>query len=436
MSITPWTSSRRSVVCCLHVAEAGEIEQLFGDFLAAEGLGLDHPQIAANELRLLAVAGRDFRQPAFERFGAHRDRRQRIVDFVGHAGRQKADAGQLLAAHDLLGAHLHLAVEVVANGLKAGGHVVQRAGQLGHFVVAVELNAIAEIARRHDSRALHQHPQRPEHPAIEQMHEQRERRQRQERCHPSQDDQRAIAAANFADQIVDSRMKKAGQLAGERLRQIEPRIEPLDALRVQRPRRRFAEIGQFGDRLPHACNDGLFAAAIGDQQVVSVVLIKLIAIVFEGRLDGVEIRAKPIAGRIEIERLLRIGGVGLAGRHRRGDADAQVANFLRQFRGQRQLVGPIVQTAHEAAIGVDAQKPAGQQRGHQRGQQTDADEQFIANGPLGQHGRPPCRGGLVALRMCAAESIVGIRRAPCRIGDGTAIARWPGIFGGPLGSEV
>ena len=102
-------------------------------------------------------------------------------------------------------------------------------------------------------------------------------------------------------------MKKAGQFAGERLRQIEPRIEPLDALRVQRPCRRFAQIGQFGDRLAHAGNDGLLAAAVGDQQVVSVVLIELIAIVFEGRLDGVEIRAKPIAGSVEIGRLLRIG---------------------------------------------------------------------------------------------------------------------------------
>ena len=37
-------------------------------------------------------------------------RAQRIVDLVRHAGRQEADAGQLFAAHDLLGALLDLAV--------------------------------------------------------------------------------------------------------------------------------------------------------------------------------------------------------------------------------------------------------------------------------------------------------------------------------------
>ena len=78
-----------------------------------------------------------------------RDRSQRIVDFVGHAGRQKTDAGQLLAAHHLLGALLNLAIQIVANGLKSGRHVVQGVGQFRHLVVRVQHDSIAEFAGRH-----------------------------------------------------------------------------------------------------------------------------------------------------------------------------------------------------------------------------------------------------------------------------------------------
>ena len=74
-------------------------------------------------------------KPPFERLGAQGDRGQRVVDLVGHAGGQKADAGQLLAADDLLGPLADLAIEVVANFLEAGGHVVHRLGQLRHLVV-------------------------------------------------------------------------------------------------------------------------------------------------------------------------------------------------------------------------------------------------------------------------------------------------------------
>ena len=81
----------------LHVAEPREIEQFFRDLLATKGLRLDHSQITADDSGWLAFGGRDFRQSAFERLGAHRDRRQRIVDFMSDSGRQKPDARQLLA---------------------------------------------------------------------------------------------------------------------------------------------------------------------------------------------------------------------------------------------------------------------------------------------------------------------------------------------------
>ena len=88
-------------------------------------------------------------ESAFQRFGAHGDRSQRIVDLVGHAGGQKPHAGQLFAAHHLLGPLLHLPIEVVANLLEAGGHVVQGVGQFGHLVVGLQPDAIGKLAGRH-----------------------------------------------------------------------------------------------------------------------------------------------------------------------------------------------------------------------------------------------------------------------------------------------
>ena len=60
-----------------------------------------------------------FPESAFERLGTHCDRGQRIVDFVGHAGGEKTDAGQLLVADHLTGALANLSVEVVTVSLRS-----------------------------------------------------------------------------------------------------------------------------------------------------------------------------------------------------------------------------------------------------------------------------------------------------------------------------
>ena len=96
---------------------------------------------------------------------------------MGHAGRQKADAGQLLAADDLLGPLLDLPIEVVADFLEAGRHRVHRLGQLAHLVVRVEANAVVELAGRHLARAFDQRLQRLGDPFAEQLH----RRDQQQR---------------------------------------------------------------------------------------------------------------------------------------------------------------------------------------------------------------------------------------------------------------
>ncbi len=68
-------------------ADTREIQELLSDLLAAEGLCLDHLQILPRERVRLAAVELILEQAAFQRLGAHCDRREGIVDFVGHAGR-------------------------------------------------------------------------------------------------------------------------------------------------------------------------------------------------------------------------------------------------------------------------------------------------------------------------------------------------------------
>jgi len=103
-------------------------------------------------------------QTTLERFAAHRDRRQRIVDFVRHPRGQKTDASQLLAPHHLLGPLADLAIEVVANLLKAGRHVIHRIGQLAHFIFGLEANAVVEVTGSDFPRTCNKRRQRPGNP--------------------------------------------------------------------------------------------------------------------------------------------------------------------------------------------------------------------------------------------------------------------------------
>ena len=136
------------------------------------------PLVVAAAVHVVRVV-QEFADAAFQRFGAHGDRGQRVVDFVGHAGRQKADAGELLVADHLLGALLDLAVQIVANRAESQGHVVHRPGQFRHLVVRLELHVIVEIAPGHFPRAADENVQRPENPAVEEAHEDGENQRRQ-----------------------------------------------------------------------------------------------------------------------------------------------------------------------------------------------------------------------------------------------------------------
>src|SRR5690606_39384672 len=66
------------------LADAGEVDQLAGDLLAAGGFAANHLQVVTNDVglflhRLGIVA---FPQPQFKRFSAQGDGCQRVVDLV------------------------------------------------------------------------------------------------------------------------------------------------------------------------------------------------------------------------------------------------------------------------------------------------------------------------------------------------------------------
>jgi hypothetical protein len=105
----------------------------------------------------------------FERFGGHRNGGQWIVDFVGDTGRQKADAGHLLAADDFLRPLANLVVQIAADLLKAARHVVERASQFGELVVRFQEDSMIEIVLLGDAAgAFQQHVQGRDDPDIKQ----------------------------------------------------------------------------------------------------------------------------------------------------------------------------------------------------------------------------------------------------------------------------
>jgi hypothetical protein len=155
----------------LRVTAAGEVEQLLGDLLAAEGFALNHLQVVAGDLHFFDTIGagafEQVLQAAFERLAAEGDRRERIVDFVRHAGGEESDAGELLAADDLVRPLLHLAIEVVANFAEALRHRVHRFGEFADLVAGADLDTVVEVTRGDQTRAVDQDLQRIGEPLIE-----------------------------------------------------------------------------------------------------------------------------------------------------------------------------------------------------------------------------------------------------------------------------
>ena len=63
------------------------------------------------------------------------DERQRIVDFVGHAGGQVANSGKPFGADELLATLVDLPRKLAVSRMQTGGHVVEGGGQFLQFIL-------------------------------------------------------------------------------------------------------------------------------------------------------------------------------------------------------------------------------------------------------------------------------------------------------------
>ena len=79
-------------------------------------------------------------------FAAKSDAGQRVVDFVGHAGCQEADAGETFGAHQLSTAFVHLMGEIAIHIPQAIAHIVEGLRQFLHLVAAVHRHPMLEVA--------------------------------------------------------------------------------------------------------------------------------------------------------------------------------------------------------------------------------------------------------------------------------------------------
>ena len=154
-----------------------EVEQFRGDALAAERLLFDQLDIFFDDRQLVSARLRiqtrigDGPQAARERFGRHRDRGQGIIDLVGDPRGQEPDARQPLGPDNLLGALMHLLIEVVADAAEPLGHLVERLGKLQKLILRVDPNPIVKVPRGDPPRTGQKNPQRLKDPDINQPQE-------------------------------------------------------------------------------------------------------------------------------------------------------------------------------------------------------------------------------------------------------------------------
>ena len=176
---------------------------------------------------------------------------------------------------------------------------------------------------------------------------------------PGEDDERAIAGAHFAGQIVDSVVQVAGQLGRERLDDFKlvvhvvRRSSSRSASRESTVRLATSP-SDSRESITAACSCRLLPIGFRLDRFVELVGSTRRAVCDHGRI----IDCEPLD-----QRLARSGGP----RCRRAiRATVRVAVKLTrrsltrrgQFGGQRQLLGPAPEAAHQAAIRVDADEAA------------------------------------------------------------------------------
>ena len=177
MSITPCTSSRRSVFCRVDVAHPRKVEQPLGDAFAAEGLVLDHPQVVANHLAPSAGRPRA-RCRAARACGSSSDSAHSAIDASGLLISCATPAAR---KPTLASCSLRTTCFVRSCTWRSRSSRISWKRAVMSFIASAssdissrvsKRNAITELAGRDAPRAFDQHPQRPKDPGVEQANEQ------------------------------------------------------------------------------------------------------------------------------------------------------------------------------------------------------------------------------------------------------------------------
>src|SRR5207302_703669 len=80
----------------LPLTDPAKFQKILSNRLAAERLLLDHLQVLCDRLLLARRLSEQIHEPAFERLRTEGDTGERVIDFMGDTGGQKADTGEPL----------------------------------------------------------------------------------------------------------------------------------------------------------------------------------------------------------------------------------------------------------------------------------------------------------------------------------------------------
>ena len=368
-------------------------------------------------------------QPGFQRLAAKGDAGQRIVDLVGHAGRQEADAGQPFGANQLPAALVDLTGQVAVQILQTLHHVVEGGAEFFHLVAAVHLDAVIEIAPGDADDAAFQIADGVKNPGVEGA-EQADYQQQTHDAGRDGDPQRDLIIAPrtinaLVDVIVDVVAQRARILA-DPVQQLGPFLAlgavdlciVLHESHVYFQRQRILAAGLLAQLLAELLQVRAQVLANEVKQFLRARLRFMIAVeqiglafrqIFASLLDRLFRRCRrffPNLCRIAVfffgqERrqfaFVR-GFMLLAGWQRQPrrlallsplhlDQGLDVADGGLTFLGLVQQGGHVAEAFHVEIVRPDAEDGAAQQQDHGRDDQAQTEHQFVANAPSRGHAR-------------------------------------------------
>lgn len=186
----------------LRLVEPREVEEAFGDSFDAEGFILDASEIISQgfDIGLIFIDPgglEDAVDASFEGFSAPGDGGKWVIDFVGDAGGEKADARKLFVADDFAGTFLDLFVEATLDLEEAGRASIDGAGEFAELIIAIEFDLEFEISIGDASGAGHELFEGANDEASDVVPKPDEEDDGKGRGSPGHKDPTSVAASNF-----------------------------------------------------------------------------------------------------------------------------------------------------------------------------------------------------------------------------------------------